>query len=92
MSEKRTVATIKNIGYSMMNGISVSLEGYPYLLFIKPENLKMGGKNCEISDLVVGGKIEYVGGHNTATRQLYNVTIISDTIREVDSDGNLIKW
>lgn len=60
--------------------------------YIKPEQLRCGGKNCEISTIVNGSKIEFDGDINDKTRNLENVVILSDAIREVDTDGNLIKW
>lgn len=86
------IAKIESISYSIMNGIAVGLSGFPHLQFIKPENIKFGGQNCEIGDLRVGGKILFDYDTVSAVRDLGVVTIISDGIREVDTEGKLIKW
>ena len=92
MNEKRTVATVESIGFSIASGIKVTLSDRQYTHYIKPDQLKHGGKNCEIADLVIGSKIEFDCGVHPATRDLTNVIILSDGIREVDTEGNLIKW
>lgn len=90
---KRLTGTVESISYSITNGIVVSVKGMRYnSYYIKPEQLKHGGNNCEISTIVVGSKIEFDGDINDKTRNLENVVILSDGIREVDTDGNLIKW
>jgi hypothetical protein len=86
---KRMTATITSISYDLVNGIGVELKGMDYIRHIKPSELHFGGKSCEISQLKKGGKIEFDKPMGVTLR---NVTIISDGIREVDTDGNLIKW
>lgn len=90
MERRKTI--VESIGYSLSGKLQVSLKGYPYLMFIKPEEIHYGGKNCEISQLVVGSKIMFDYDSCEAVRWITNVTIMSDGIREVDEDGNLIKW
>lgn len=89
---KRRKTTVESIGYSLTGELQISLKGYPYLMFVKPEELHCGGKNCEISQLVVGSKIIFDYDSVEAVRRITNVTILSDGIREVDEEGNLIKW
>lgn len=90
---KRLSGTVKSVAYSITNGIAVSMDGMRHsCYYIKPEELRHGGKNCEIADVVVGSKIEFDGEINDKTRELKSVTILSDAIREVDAEGNLIKW
>ena len=92
MNKMRTIATVESIGFSIASGIKVTLSDRQYTHYIKPEQLKHGGKNCEIADLVIGSKIEFDCGVHPATRDLTNVIILSDGIKEVDVEGNLIKW
>ena len=90
---KRITGIVESISYSITNGIIVSMNGMRYnTYYIKPEQLKYGGINCEISTLVVGSKIEFDKEINEKTRTLKNVVILSDGIREVDADGKLIRW
>ena len=89
---KREKTTVKNIGYSLTGELQLSLKGCPYLIFVKPEELHYGGKNCEIAQLVVGSKIMFDYDGVEAVRHITNVTIMSDGIMEVDEEGNLIKW
>ncbi len=92
-NKKLSIAKVKSIGYNITNGIVLELEGYNYTHFVKPKNIKYGGKNCEISDLRTGGKIAFVYDTVASVRNLENVTIISDGIREIDLEtGELIKW
>lgn len=87
---KFQTAIVEAIEYQMSGELALSLKGHPYMMFVKPKELHSGGRNCEISQLRIGSKISYE--NITATRNLKNVTIMSDGIREVDEDGNLIKW
>lgn len=90
---KRLTGTVENISYSITNGIIVSIKGMRCnSYYIKPEQLKHGGKNCEISTLVKGSKIEFDSDINDKTRNLTNVIILSDGTREVDAKGKLIRW
>lgn len=92
MAQKYT-ATIETISYDLMNGIALTLSGgWKYIYFIKPDELEFGGKNCEIKALCVGGKIAFDYNGNDAVRHLDNVMLLSDGIKEVDIEGNLIKW
>ena len=84
-------ATVESISYSIMNGLELDLGGYNYLIFCKPENVKPGGKNCEISTLKVGSKIMFAGIADTRYID-GKLIVLSDGIREVDENGNLIKW
>lgn len=85
--------TVTSIGYSVTNGsLRLSLKGYPYTMFAKPSEIHCGGKNCEIADLVVGSKIKFETTGCEAVREIKNIIIISDGIREVDDAGNLVKW
>ena len=91
MKKEKTI--VESIGYSLTgNKLQLSLKGFPYLMFVKPEELHYGGKNCEISDIVVGSKISFYYDGVESVRAITNVTIMSDGIREVDDEGNLIKW
>ena len=89
---KRREAIVESIGYSLSGKLQMSLRGYPHLMFVKPGELHYGGKNCEISQLVVGSKISFDYDSVESVRNITNVTILSDGIREVDEEGNLIKW
>ena len=92
MYNTRLTGEITSISYSLLHGIGVGLKGFAFnLYFIRPEELHFGGKNCELSQLVVGSKIEFNSNINPKTRNLYKVKILSDGIREVDTDGNFIK-
>ena len=88
----KKTAIIESIYYDLGNGIAISLKGWNYTQFIKPEELHRGGQNGEINTLVVGGKISFDYDTVNSVRNLKNVTIISDGIREVDENGKLIKW
>lgn len=83
-------AIVESIEYHMSGQLALSLKGFPYVMFVYPKELHSGGKNCEVSELRIGSKINYE--NITVTRNLENVTIMSDGIREVDEEGNLIKW
>lgn len=61
-------------------------------MFAKPNEIHYGGKNCEIADLVAGSKIKFETAGCESVREIKNITIISDGIREIDDAGNLIKW
>ena len=89
---KRMISTITAISYSIINGIAVNLKEMSYTHYIKPSEIHYGGKNCEVGTLTVGSKIEHDAPSGKGVRQLANVIILSDGIREVDTDGNLIKW
>lgn len=93
MEKRMGKSIVKNIGYSLLDSsLELSLNDVPYLVFVTPSEIHFGGKNCEISQLVVGSKIKYELFDSAAVRNLTNVTVMSDGIREVDDDGNLIKW
>ena len=83
---------VESIAFDLRGDLTLSLKGFPYSMFVSPNELHYGGKNCEISQLVVGSKIKFETSGCEAVRQLYNVTVMSDGIREVDDDGNLVKW
>ena len=89
---KRMIATITAISYSITNGIAVNVQEMPYTYYIKPTDIHYGGKNCEVGTLTVGSKIEHDAPLGKGVRRLANVIILSDGIKEVDTDGNLIKW
>lgn len=91
IKEERVVAEVTDVSYSVMNGLCVSLVGYPYLYFINVNEIHSGGKNCEIQYLKKGGKIQFDNNINSKTRELHNVVILSDGIREVDVNGKLIR-
>ena len=85
-------AYVNAISYNLIGKeLCLSLSNFPYPMFVKPEEIHFGGKNCEIGELVVGSKISCEYSDNP-TRQLKNVIVMSDGIREVDENGTLIKW
>lgn len=85
-----TIAKILSLTYCLDKTITMELSNHAQLVHVRIDNIKHGGKNCEINTLKVGGKIAYesIGKMNILTE----CTIISDGIREVDIEGNLICW
>lgn len=86
-----TIAKILSLSYCLVDRtMTIGLSNHAQLVHVRIDNIKHGGKNCEINTLKVGGKIAYesIGKMNILTE----CTIISDGIREVDIEGNLIRW
>lgn len=90
--EKYYTATVESISFGIARKVlQLSLTGFNYMVFVDPNELHSGGKNCEIPKLCEGSKLKfkYTGG---AIRELHDVTVMSDDITEVDDEGNLIRW
>lgn len=92
MKKERKIATVESIGYSLTGRLIVSLKERSYAHFIKPSEIHYGGKNCEVNTIEVGSKIEFDKDVHPAIRELHNVVVLSNRTKEVDTDGNLIRW
>lgn len=88
---KQEIVKVKQIVGCSIKRMNVELEGRDYIYTIYYDQIHFGGKNCEISEIQNGSKL-LCDEVNSKVRTLYNVTILSCDCREVDLEGNLIKW
>ena len=86
----RREGIVESISFSVLNGLELTFTGYNGVVYhVNPSNIKMGGKNCEINRFYVGCKLSFEIG---VVNSLENVVIMSDGVREVNENGELVKY
>lgn len=82
--------TVTSMYYDIPLGrIGLSLKHADYIHFVSTDNIKFGGKNCEIKFLEVGSKIKYICDNKL--RIIDSLTVMSAHGMEVDDEGTLIQ-